>query len=184
MTVVDRWEIIRLEILDRDDHKCQMCGGHADQVDHIFPRRRGGSNDPENLQALCGRCNKQKDIAADYTQANSLELISGVADSVNRISREFNEFIRPAIAELIHRWDQSTDGSWLERMEGGYVRDDIIAAGDWLNHLGAHFTSSGHACIDKCEAVSEPHAIDAPIGIVEGSVDGAVVVGRCVLMTC
>lgn len=30
------------------------------QVDHIDPRYRGGSNDPENLQTLCGECNNKK----------------------------------------------------------------------------------------------------------------------------
>ena len=29
-------------------------------IDHIFPRSRGGSDDPDNLQLLCGACNSTK----------------------------------------------------------------------------------------------------------------------------
>jgi len=29
-------------------------------VDHILPRSEGGTDDPDNLQALCWRCNQDK----------------------------------------------------------------------------------------------------------------------------
>jgi 5-methylcytosine-specific restriction endonuclease McrA len=29
-------------------------------VDHIKPRKHGGTDDPENLQALCWQCNSGK----------------------------------------------------------------------------------------------------------------------------
>lgn len=32
----------------------------ADQVDHILPVSRGGSDDPQNLQSLCGDCHAEK----------------------------------------------------------------------------------------------------------------------------
>ena len=54
---------LRFEVLRRD-RVCQLCGATRDQerleVDHIVPRSRGGSNDPDNLQVLCGRCNRGK----------------------------------------------------------------------------------------------------------------------------
>jgi 5-methylcytosine-specific restriction endonuclease McrA len=30
------------------------------QIDHIFPRSRGGQNDPDNLRLLCATCNASK----------------------------------------------------------------------------------------------------------------------------
>jgi diadenosine tetraphosphate (Ap4A) HIT family hydrolase/5-methylcytosine-specific restriction endonuclease McrA len=35
-------------------------GVRALEVDHIVPRSRGGTDDPDNLQALCYRCNAMK----------------------------------------------------------------------------------------------------------------------------
>ncbi len=39
---------------------CVRCGKPTQQVDHIIPKSRGGSNLDANLQALCGYCHKQK----------------------------------------------------------------------------------------------------------------------------
>jgi len=37
----------------------------ADVVDHIFPRKRGGTDDVSNLQALCYRCHSTKTAKFD-----------------------------------------------------------------------------------------------------------------------
>jgi len=54
---------LRYEIIKRD-RVCQACGCTREErrleVDHITPRSKGGSNDPENLQLLCERCNRGK----------------------------------------------------------------------------------------------------------------------------
>ncbi|MCY3972923.1 MAG: DNA methyltransferase [Candidatus Dadabacteria bacterium] len=43
---------------------CKMCGYHFPYnnmtVDHITPRAKGGTDDDDNLQLLCGRCNSIK----------------------------------------------------------------------------------------------------------------------------
>ena len=31
---------LRLEILQRDQYTCYMCGGEANEVDHIYPRSK------------------------------------------------------------------------------------------------------------------------------------------------
>jgi len=54
-------------ILDRDGHRCVLCGKpcphpHHHHVDHITRRIDGGSDDPANLRTVCrsfnlrGRC--------------------------------------------------------------------------------------------------------------------------------
>ncbi len=54
---------LRFQILKRD-RVCQLCGATKKQerleVDHIVPRSKGGTNDPDNLQVLCASCNRGK----------------------------------------------------------------------------------------------------------------------------
>ena len=55
---------LRYEVLKLARFRCELCGVSADaralEVDHIVPRSRGGNDDPDNLQALCYRCNAMK----------------------------------------------------------------------------------------------------------------------------
>jgi 5-methylcytosine-specific restriction endonuclease McrA len=57
-------DTVRYEVLKRAAHRCELCGISADlkglEVDHILPRNRGGTDDLENLQALCYSCNAMK----------------------------------------------------------------------------------------------------------------------------
>jgi 5-methylcytosine-specific restriction endonuclease McrA len=50
------------EILRRDDYTCQYCGNRTSQltIDHIIPRRLGGTHRWENLVAACPSCNHRK----------------------------------------------------------------------------------------------------------------------------
>lgn len=56
------WRVIRERILQRDGHCCQQCGETDGQmhIDHIVPKRLGGSDLEENLQVLCKNCNLRK----------------------------------------------------------------------------------------------------------------------------
>lgn len=46
----------------KQENCCAACGRDdlKLEVDHIVPITKGGTNDPTNLQLLCGRCNKSK----------------------------------------------------------------------------------------------------------------------------
>ena len=56
-----KWKNKRLSILQRDGYECYVCGGQAEQVDHLIPRAKGGDVfDDDNLMAICGRCNRAK----------------------------------------------------------------------------------------------------------------------------
>ena len=54
----------RFEVLRRDEHTCQYCGGKAPEVrltvDHVTPVALGGSDKPDNLVAACQDCNSGK----------------------------------------------------------------------------------------------------------------------------
>jgi diadenosine tetraphosphate (Ap4A) HIT family hydrolase len=55
---------LKYEVLKRAQFHCELCGIAADikalEVDHIIPRKHGGTDDLENLQALCYSCNAMK----------------------------------------------------------------------------------------------------------------------------
>lgn len=57
---------LRAEVLRGARGRCQMCGktivedGVKLQVDHKIPQTWGGTNDPDNLWALCAECNHGK----------------------------------------------------------------------------------------------------------------------------
>lgn len=59
------WVKLRLTVLMRDGYLCQPCyklgrPTPAKQVDHITPKAQDGTDDLENLQAICDSCHKAK----------------------------------------------------------------------------------------------------------------------------
>ena len=52
----DTWMAIRRAVMLRDGYQCQGCGivRMDNEVDHRVPLEQGGSNELDNLQALCG----------------------------------------------------------------------------------------------------------------------------------
>ncbi|MDE1854459.1 MAG: HNH endonuclease [Thaumarchaeota archaeon] len=71
-----QWDTIRREVIERDNHTCQLCGRthspreieewkkwHAYcgcEVDHIVEVDRGGTDDRANLRVLCSKCHRMK----------------------------------------------------------------------------------------------------------------------------
>lgn len=55
---------LRYEVLRRDNHTCQYCGGESPDVkltvDHVIPVALGGGDEPSNLVAACKDCNTGK----------------------------------------------------------------------------------------------------------------------------
>lgn len=52
--------ITRRGVFVRDGHRCQYCGGRAENIDHVHPRSRGGAHVWENVVAACRACNTRK----------------------------------------------------------------------------------------------------------------------------
>jgi 5-methylcytosine-specific restriction endonuclease McrA len=52
---------VKMLVWNRDAGQCRGCGDTSElQFDHIIPVSRGGAAVPENLQILCGPCNRRK----------------------------------------------------------------------------------------------------------------------------
>ena len=70
------WKRIRLEVLQRDDNRCQIrahgCTQVAEVVDHILPVSMGGDwYDKENLRAACSRCNNARNVKHKTTSSRA-----------------------------------------------------------------------------------------------------------------
>lgn len=51
-------------VWQRDQGACRMCGSNVElQFDHVIPVSAGGSSTEDNLQILCGPCNRRKGAA-------------------------------------------------------------------------------------------------------------------------
>lgn len=62
-----RWQKLRSVIMARDKHLCQPCLSKgrptpATQVDHIIPKSKGGTDDSDNLRAICTPCHDAKTL--------------------------------------------------------------------------------------------------------------------------
>ncbi|RTR01950.1 HNH endonuclease [Halomonas nitroreducens] len=60
-----RWRKLRQLVMERDRWLCQACrrkgrATPAAVVDHIVNKAEGGSDSPDNLEALCRLCHKAK----------------------------------------------------------------------------------------------------------------------------
>jgi 5-methylcytosine-specific restriction enzyme A len=65
-----RWDRLRLQVLRRDGYLCQCdhCKGGAlrvtpaQEVDHVLPKAKGGTDDPDNLAAIAHECHVRKTV--------------------------------------------------------------------------------------------------------------------------
>ena len=51
---------LRSFIFGRSNGKCVYCGNKAEEIDHIVPKSKGGTNSTYNLVASCKACNQMK----------------------------------------------------------------------------------------------------------------------------
>jgi len=51
---------LRSFIFSRSNGKCVYCGAKAEEIDHVIPKSKGGTNSTYNLVASCKNCNQMK----------------------------------------------------------------------------------------------------------------------------
>lgn len=72
--------IDRTEVYNKYDGCCAYCGKYMSsikdmQIDHIVPKCHGGTDDIENLNPSCRRCNH-------YKRGNSLEVFRDMVEKI------------------------------------------------------------------------------------------------------
>lgn len=58
------WSKMRQHVLDRDGHKCQICGATKTNklhIHHIIKRKDGGTDTSDNLITVCPKCHRTAD---------------------------------------------------------------------------------------------------------------------------
>jgi HNH endonuclease len=52
---------VKIQVAARDGGRCRQCGSTVDlHFDHVIPWSKGGANTVNNIQLLCGPCNRRK----------------------------------------------------------------------------------------------------------------------------
>ncbi len=109
------------------DQRCAQCGRTPVEdkiklhVDHVIPQNWGGTDDEENLQALCADCNEgKKNLYSSYNKyAEKIKQAIGYEEPHKRIGellKAFNGELVPAeILEVVAKSKQYQD-DWQKRM--------------------------------------------------------------------
>lgn len=90
----------RFEVFRRDRFKCQYCGAQIQDtelhVDHVIPRKLGGTDDPFNLVTACTACNLGKGSRSmlEPTVPEVSELNRDIAASLLAISAMFDGLVQ------------------------------------------------------------------------------------------
>jgi 5-methylcytosine-specific restriction endonuclease McrA len=72
------------KIGERNGYKCMFCGTHQDlELDHIVPFSKGGTDEIENLQLLCKKCNISKG-----TKSNESAKVKHASETQHKKDRE------------------------------------------------------------------------------------------------
>ena len=76
---------------------CVVCGRLATDVDHIVPRRLGGTDSLDNLQPLCHECHSRKTAGSDGALGRGRKISGALAAETEPASRanlrENQEFV-------------------------------------------------------------------------------------------
>ena len=115
---------LREFIFSKTKGRCSYCGAKAEEIDHIVPRSKGGTNSAYNLVASCRSCNEKKSnlslkefgklMNKDFSKLEPKKLPKDAAivqSARNYMVKEINKLIP----------DTTTYDAWLTK----YNRDEL-----------------------------------------------------------
>lgn len=123
---------LRYEIFRRDGFKCRYCGvvvPNAElHVDHVIPRRLGGTSDPWNLVTACSACNMSKGPKSllDPTVPEVAERNAAIASALCAIRERFDNWREDYEVMMEHFYDE-----WC-----GNFGDGEHIAGNYMEFVG------------------------------------------------
>ena len=130
-------------IFNRFNNKCVYCGSKAEEIDHIIPRAKGGTNSVYNLVASCRGCNEKKSnltlkafgklMNKDFSRLKPKKLPRDAA-----IVQSARNYMVKEVTKLVP--DTTTYNAWLtkyNRDELGLPKEhyyDALSVGDVANY--------------------------------------------------
>ena len=115
---------LREFIFSKTNGRCSYCGAKAEEIDHIVPRAKGGTNSTYNLTPACRACNKKKSNSSlkefgkimnrDYSHLEPKKLPKDAA-----IVQSAKNYMVKEITKLVS--DTTTHDAWLTK----YNRDQL-----------------------------------------------------------
>ena len=111
-------------VFSRSNGKCSYCGKQAQEIDHIVPRSKGGTDSVNNLTATCRSCNEKKSnltlkafgklMNKDYSHLEPKKLPKDAA-----IVQSARNYMVKEITKLVP--DTTTHDAWRTK----YNRDEL-----------------------------------------------------------
>lgn len=121
---------VRWGIFERDDYRCRCCGSRVDlAVDHIQPRRWGGTDDLDNLQTLCRRCNVSKRDLIECRCTTEPRLRGHNKPRSAPRAPDLRPLVPDPEREWVWEFQKNTHaGFWRERVPAGEWEEIVIDA--------------------------------------------------------
>ena len=88
------WKKIRIKVLQRDAYTCAYCGDVATEVDHVYPKSKGGEDTLDNLVAACRGCNSRKKDTIDSVFLGSASTPPAFCDQKSPIGRNQSKSVQ------------------------------------------------------------------------------------------
>ena len=131
-------------IFSKTKGRCSYCGGKAEEIDHIVPRAKGGTNSTYNLTSACRSCNEKKSnlslkefgklMNKDYSQLEPKKLPKDAA-----IVQSARNYMVKEITKIVP--DTTTHEAWMtkyNRVQLGLSKQhyyDALSVGEIPNKL-------------------------------------------------